>query len=74
MTEDERTAGQWQGNVDARLKAVEDRAAGHGKMLTDHAERLTRSESKQSVIWSGLAAAVLIAGGSLFKLWANGGF
>jgi hypothetical protein len=74
MTEDDRTAGRWQGNVDARLKAVEEHATGHGALLTDHAARLTRLESKQSVIWSGLAAAVLIAGGSLFKLWANGGF
>lgn len=70
MTEDEREAGRWQGNVSARLESIETQM----KHMPIHAERLTKLESRQSVMWSGLAASALMAGGAVFKLWAAGGF
>jgi alcohol dehydrogenase YqhD (iron-dependent ADH family) len=67
MTEDERAAGRWQGNIDARLKTVE-RATGNLP------ERVTKLESRQNVMWSALTAVTLMLVGGAFKLWSEGGF
>ena len=67
MTEDERAAGRWQGNIDARLKSVE-------RSTEDLPERVTKLESRQGIMWSALAAVVLAIAGTIFKIWAEGGF
>ena len=74
MTDDDKSQGRWEGNVSARLDNLEESRANLARLVTDQGTRITKLEGKQSIMWSGLAAAVLIAGGSLFKLWANGGF
>ena len=72
MTNDEMQAGRWQGNVDARVQSLERRAENHAALVTDLSTRLTKIESRQSVMWSGLAASIAIAGGAVFNLWTSG--
>lgn len=72
MTDNEREAGRWQGNVDARLQSTEDRVTGIGKLTTDHANRLTKVETRQGVMWAAMAAMGMLVAGTVFKLWASG--
>lgn len=74
MTDDERSQGRWEGEVSTRLDNLEESRANIAKLVTDLSTRTTKIESKQSIMWAVGAGAFMLAGGSLFKLWANGGF
>ena len=68
MTDDERRAGRWQGEISAKMSDAERRLTALEKIVPDVADL----KAKQGIIWAALGALAMLAGSAAFKLWTGG--
>lgn len=81
MTDDDRESGRWQGNVSARLAAVE----VHVSKVSDKVEhehhglgaahsQIQLLRQRLMIIWTALAFMAASLGSVLLNRWSAGGF
>lgn len=72
MTEDELSRGRWQGDINARLAAIERTTAKMDTSVDELRRDADALKSRMGIVWSALAAIVLAVFSAIFKLWSAG--